>query len=130
MRGGFGGEHFCVSERLLAELGELACGIGLGKSLVEILVFVRVVVVTASVAPVMADVERLVACGGFSVFGIYGFRIYQVVARCEFGVLGEFFVGDLGVHGGGKEKSRRNHKKAFYEMQILHVTNIYIEIPV
>ena len=130
LRGGFGGEHFCVSERLLAELGELACGIGLGKSLVEILVFVRVVVVTASVAPVMADVERLVACGCFSVFGIYGFRIYQVVARCEFGVLGEFFVGDLGVHGGGKEKSRRNHKKAFYEMQILHVTNIYIEIPV
>ena len=45
----------------------------------------------------------------------------------EFGMLGEFFVGDLGVHGGGEEKSRRNHKKAFYEMQILHVTNIYID---
>jgi hypothetical protein len=87
-------------------------------------------VITATVAPVMADIERLVACGNFSVFNIYRFRIYQVITGGEFGVLGEFIIGDLGVHGGGKEKSCRNHKKAFYEMQILHVTNIYIESPV
>ena len=127
LRGGFGGEHFCVSERLLAEFGELACGIGLGKRLVEIFVFICVMVVTATVAPVMADIERLVACGNFSVFNIYRFRIYQVIAGGVFGVLGEFFVGGLGVHGGCEEKSRRNHKKAFYEMQILHVINIYID---
>jgi hypothetical protein len=65
---------------LLAELGELACGIGLGKCLVDILVFVGIVVVTAPVAPVMADIERLIACGNLSVFNIYRFWIYQIIA--------------------------------------------------
>ena len=85
-RGGIGGEDFCVCQRLFTEFGQFACGIGLGKSLVEEPVFVCVVVVAATVPSVMADIERLVSGGNLCVFNIYGFRVHEVIARCKFGM--------------------------------------------
>ena len=123
-RGGFGGEDFCIRQRLLTGFGKFACGIGLGKGFVEILIFVGVVVVTAAVASVVADIERLVSGRCLGISNICRFRVRQIIAGGKFRMLGEFLVANLCVYGCGKEKSRSEYKNPFCKIQFFHVSNI------
>ena len=123
-RGGFGGENFCIRQRLLTGFGQFASGIGLEKCFVEILVFVGVVVVTAAVASVVADIERLVSGRCLGIFNICRFRVRQIIAGGKFRMLCQLGIANLRVHGCSKEKSCGENKNPFCKIQFFHVSNI------
>lgn len=88
---------------LFAEGRERVCRIGLGERLGDVLVFVGAVVVAAAVPAVVADVERLVACGRLGVLDVCGFRVRHCATEGVFRVGREFGVGRLRLCGECRE---------------------------